>query len=100
MEKGAEKLHAEFNNAAARIYSHVFDQFSSSVRAIDRHNNENVFKLQEAKYASMLKMMLEDLVNNTVESCDSNEMKEQLRSSLTGGINYFLQEFRHKCNAM
>lgn len=100
MEKGAEKLHSEFNNAAARIYSHVFDMFSSSVRTIDRYDNENVFKLQEAKYVSKLKKMLEDLVNNTLEKCDSNEMKEQLKSSLPGRINYFMQEFLHKCNAM
>lgn len=100
MEKDTGKLQVEFNNAAAKIYFHLTEKFSASVKPINRYSNENVFKLQEAKYLSMLKQMLEDIARITLEKSESDEIREKLKAFLTSRINYFMQEFRLRSDSM
>ncbi len=100
MEKDTGKLQIEFNNTAAGIYAHLCNKFSESVKLINRNKSENVFKMQEAKYISTLKRMLEEAVMTTIEKCDHKESREQLKGSLTRRINYYLQEFRLRANSM
>jgi hypothetical protein len=100
MEKDVEKIVIEFNNIAARLYSAAFSQFSDSVQKINRRKDENVFKLQLAKYSDMLKNRLEEQVKKIVEENRSIHDYDQLRVSLSSQLNYYLQEFRKRSNSL
>lgn len=100
MEKDAESIIADFNNIAARIYLATFDQFSDSSWKIKRNKDENVFKLQTAKYISMLKQRLEEQVEETLKACHSANVREQIKFQLSIQVNYYLQEFKHKSDAI
>ena len=100
MEKDVGTILVEFNNLAANIYSATFDQFSESIRKIKRNKDENVFKLQSAKYEDMLKHRLEVEVKKILQANDHQEFHKQLEFALLLRINYYLQEFRQRSNAL
>ena len=100
MEKDVRTILVEFNNRAAKIYSRTFDEFAGSVGKINRHEDENVFKLQSAKYENSLKHHLENEVKKILEANHSSGFLAELNFVLPMQIIYYLQEFRHRSNAM
>jgi hypothetical protein len=48
---------SEFDNVSVKIFSSLFRQFSESIR-IDRKKDENVFKMQAAKFFNTPKYWL------------------------------------------
>ena len=100
MEKDVRTVVVGFNNFAATIYSATFNEFAESVRKINRLRDENVFKLQAAKYIDTLKHQLEKQVKKILEANKSSEFLKQLNFELPMRINYYVQEFRRKSNAM
>ncbi|MDX2046450.1 MAG: hypothetical protein SFU87_06670 [Chitinophagaceae bacterium] len=100
MEKNPETIIAEFNNIAASIYTATFDQFCESFRQIDRKRDENVFRLQAAKYSDTLKYRLEEQAKEILESYHSPGISAKISPALSATIHYFLQEFRHRSNAL
>ena len=99
MKEDTDKTIVEFNNEAARLYGHVFDQFENSVRNIDRNNEENVFQMRVSKFSLELKKQLEQHVKKILESSDS-KMNEQLQAALSVKVSYYLRQFMQKCSAM
>jgi hypothetical protein len=98
MVQDIKNMTVEFDNSAAKIYSGIFEQFLSSVKKIKRKTNENVFRMQIAKFSHELRGQLEQEAKRISENY-SGKLQEQLEISLTKKINYYLQEFLHKCDA-
>jgi hypothetical protein len=88
-----------FNDSGAKIYSTVFKQFSASVRNINRNRDENVFRMQAAKFAETLKYRLVELANKILDSSDP-AIHEQLQASLSTKLNYYLEQFKNRCRAI
>lgn len=88
-----------FDNNGAKIYSTLFKQFSTSVRGINRNRDENVFRMQAAKFAETLKYRLADLAKKILEGSDP-AMHEQLQASLTSKLNYYLEQFKNRCTSV
>jgi hypothetical protein len=88
-----------FNNTAAKIYLNLFKQFSESIGSINRYEEENVFRMQMAKFIDTLKYRLEDQVKKILEVSDP-QIHNQLQAALSEKVNYYLQEFQLKCNAL
>ena len=99
MKEDIEIIIVEFNNYAVKIYSTLSDEFFESVRHIDRNGEENVFKLQEAKFMNTLKYQLDEQAKIILETADS-KIHTPLEAELSVKINYYLQEFQLKCNAL
>ena len=99
MKNDIETIIAEFNNCATKIYSVLSDEFLESVRHIDRNGEENVFKMQEAKFMTALKYQLDEQVKKILETADS-KIHTPLEAELSARISYYLQEFQLKCNAL
>jgi hypothetical protein len=93
-----KNMTVEFDNSAAKIYSRLFEQFLSSVKQIKRKTNENVFRMQIAKFSDELRGQLEQEAKR-VSANYSGKLQGQLEISLTKKINYYLQEFQQKCDA-
>lgn len=100
MEKDVRTIIVEFDNDAAKIYSNTFNEFADSIRNINRRRDENVFKLQSAKYADTLRNRLEKEVKRILDANNPREFLEQLNYELPKRIHYYLQEFKHRSNAM
>jgi hypothetical protein len=98
MKEDVENAVVEFTNYAAKIYSWGFNQFRNSIRNINRRKEENVFKMQLAKYASELKKQLAQHVKLVADS--HPEMHKQIESVLSEKIDYYLQAFWQKCSAL
>lgn len=99
MKENIETIIVEFNNYATKIYSTLSGEFLESVRNIDRNSEENVFKMQEAKFIDALKYQLDEQAKKILETSDS-KIHDQLQAALSVKINYYLQEFQLKCNAL
>lgn len=87
-----------FDSRAAKIYSTLFEQFSASVRSINRNRDENVYKMQAAKFAEILKDRLAEQAKKILDRADPG-IHEQLRASLSAKVNYYLEQFKNRCNA-
>src|SRR6266513_111338 len=99
MKENIEQIIVEFNNVATKIYAVVFKQFSASTRNVDRNSDENVFKMQASKFANGLKYQLEETARKILEIAEA-KIHDQLQASLSMWVNYYLQEFQHKCNTV
>jgi hypothetical protein len=97
MTPDVEKVIVEFDTKAAKIYREVFDQFSKA-KTITRKIDENVFRLQTAKFLTELKTRLEAQSKKSSQLY-SGRLQHELQCSLSAKMNYYLQEFQHKCNA-
>jgi hypothetical protein len=98
-EEDVERAVVEFDNNAAKIYSEVFAKFNSSIGKIRRDNEENVFKMQLSKYTYTLRNELDKEVRNLLNSSHP-KIHKNLETVLSSKIEYYLQEFRRKCNAL
>jgi hypothetical protein len=98
MAEDFEKAIIEFDIVAAKIYSNVWRQFSEYAKQIDRENEQNVFKMQAAKFADALKQNLNEEVKKTLSFAHPKQY-QQLQAALSARINYYLQEFLLRCNA-
>jgi hypothetical protein len=99
MKQDIEAMIVEFNNGAASIYSNMLRQFLNSVHNISRSKDENVFKMQAAKYAYALKLQLSELVKKTSEGSES-DLNEKVQPLLSARVNYYMQQFKLKWNAL
>ena len=59
MKEDVENAVIEFTNYAAKVYSRFINQFRNSIRNINLCNEENVFKMQLAKYSFEFKKQME-----------------------------------------
>ena len=59
MKEDVENAVVEFTNYAAKVYSRFINQFRNSIRNINRRKEENVFKMQLAKYSFEFKKQME-----------------------------------------
>jgi hypothetical protein len=87
----------EFNNKASKIYSQLSEQFSISVRNIDRKKDENVFKMQVAKYSYELKNRLGECAGKIITADPLH--REQIAGIMTARMNFYLQEFIQRCKS-
>jgi len=55
--------------------------------------------MQVAKFINTLRQQLNEQVKNTLEISES-EIHNPLQASLSTKINYYLQEFNLRCNAL
>ncbi len=60
MKEDIETIIVDFNNQAVKIYSALSDEFLESVQNINRNSEENVFKMQKAKFTDALKYQLDE----------------------------------------
>jgi hypothetical protein len=97
MGQDIESMTVEFDSSAAKIYSLLFEQFLNSVKKINRKTNENVFRMQIAKFSYDLKGQLEQEARRIAANY-SGQLQQQLEIGLTKKINYYLQEFQLKCD--
>jgi hypothetical protein len=97
MTPDVEKIIVQFDTKAAEIYTEVFDQFLNG-KSVTRKVDENVFKLQTAKFLTELKSRLERQSKKSAQVY-SGKLHHELQCSLSAKVNYYLQEFQHKCNA-
>lgn len=100
METNVESIIVEFNNKAAAIYGALSDQLVHSVFAVNRREDDNVFRLQAAKYISVLKERLEEEARKILNEHSTKNFYKQLNTTLPTHINYYLQEFRNKINSL
>ncbi|HET9824844.1 MAG TPA: hypothetical protein VFP87_05890 [Chitinophagaceae bacterium] len=98
-EKDIESIVVEFNNSAATIYTNILRQFLDSIQKISRTKDENVFKMQAAKYGYALKSHLSELAKQTSETSQSN-LRDRIMIALSARVNHYLHEFKLKWNAM
>ena len=89
----------QFNTGAATIYANLLSQFQTSIHNISRHRDENVFKLQAAKYGYALKLQLTELARKTSEASQSH-MQDKVQTALSARVNFYLQQFKLKWNAL
>ena len=99
MKDDIQTMMVKFNNAAAKIYSILFKQFSESVHDIDRSEEENVFKMQAAKFIQLLKYRLDDQAKKILETSPA-EIHDALQTVVSTRIDFYLQEFQLKCKAL
>ena len=95
MKENLENLVVEFTNYAAKMYSSVFNQFHSSIRNINRAEEENVFKMQISKYSFELQKRLEQHAKLLADSHPA--AYRQIESALSEKIKYYLKAFWQKC---
>jgi glycerol dehydrogenase-like iron-containing ADH family enzyme len=88
-----------FDNRGAKIYSTLFKQFSASVRNINRNRDENVFRMQAAKFAETLKYRLAEQAKKILDRSDP-AIHKQLQASLSANLNYYLGQFKSRCGAV
>ena len=99
MKQDIDTILVQFNNSAAPIYTNMLRQFQGSVHNISRHRDENVFKLQAAKYSYALKLQLTELARKTSEASQSH-LQNKVQVALSARVNFYLQEFKLKWNAL
>ena len=95
MKEDVENAVVEFTNHAAKIYSWFFNQFRNSIRNINRRKEENVYKMQLAKYSFEFKKQMEEHMKLLTDS-----HPEIYKSVLSEKINYYLLAFWQKCLAL
>ncbi len=96
MESDLQILIIRFDDSASTVYSDVYNQFRQSIMNTDRHSNENIYKMQEAKALFLLKSRLDQLVSEILEKNQGHPLYSRLHSVLSSKIDYYLQEFRLK----
>jgi hypothetical protein len=94
MHGSINSILVSFNDDASLIYSELFEEFKRSVKKIDRKTDDNVFRLQAAKYFDQLKRKLEREAKRKIEA--HPQLQDELFIALTERINFFLQEFDHR----
>ena len=99
MKEDIEATMIEFNNAAAKIYSILFKQFSESIHDIDRSEDENVFNMKAAKFTEILRYQLEQQAKEILEASVA-AIHEPLQTSLSARVYFYSQEFQVKCKAL
>lgn len=96
--KDVESVVVEFDHHAVKIYSELFDQFVKTVTSISRKKDENVFKLQSAKFLEELRHRLQQEAEKSSEKY-SGALYPELNSRLSTKVGFYLQMFREKCIA-
>jgi hypothetical protein len=96
--KDVESVVVEFDHQAVKIYSELFDQFIKTVTSISRKKDENVFKLQSAKFLEELSHRLQREAKKSAEKY-SGALHPELNSRLSTKVGFYLQKFRQKCSA-
>jgi len=99
MKKNLGNAIFDFDRVATQVYLDFFSQFSSATNVINRNKDENVFKMQVAKFAGALKYRLDQLGKKMVTDVDPKD-KDRVESILLAKIQYYLQEFDIRCNAL
>lgn len=89
----------KFDRKAVIIYATLFEEFAASVRNINRKLDENVFRMQTAKFADTLKFRLSEQAKKMLDRSDAPTYLE-LQASLSAKISYYLQQFKMKCNGI
>ncbi|TAH00615.1 MAG: hypothetical protein EAZ16_13245 [Sphingobacteriales bacterium] len=99
MKKSVDEVMVEFNTSACYIYESMFQHFLHAINNISRTKEENVFKMQAAKYSSELNDQLRDLLQHLMNynSIPKNHLQMQLQ--LQNGIQYYLHGFTLRVNA-
>ena len=97
MKQDIDQVIMDFDRRASKIYADLFEQFLRTTKEIEREGDENVFRMQVGKYLKDLKNSLDQQVKKSSESYGGNAPK-QLQGSLSTRVNYYLQQFQHKCN--
>jgi hypothetical protein len=88
--------YAEFNDQANEILLALFHEFMRRTESLSRAGNENVFQLQKAQYADMLRQQLEASAATIISGCASPTMHEQLQFGLRAKIGFYVSEFLQK----
>lgn len=91
-----EKIYVEFHMASRAVFFQLSRKFQKDVRAINRLKDENVFQQQQARYTQALKIRLEDLAIGVMDKYKDVRIADELRTSLTGYIKSYLNEFLQK----
>lgn len=99
MENDVDQIVVEFNSGAAKIYSNILRQFLDSIHNVSRNRDENVFKMQAAKYSYALKSHLSELAKKASET-SKTDLHDTVTAVLSARVNYYLQEFKLKWNAL
>jgi hypothetical protein len=99
MQDEHEKKITRFNSDASVIYSSVYKEFNESIYKINRHRDENVFKMQAAKYGYALKTKLDMLVKNILDA-SGKDTNVALHRALSTRVSFYLDQFRQKWNAL
>ena len=89
----------KFDRKAVIIYATLFKEFAASVRNLNRKLDENVFRMQTAKFADTLKFRLSEQAKKILDRSDA-ETYPQLQSSLSAKLSYYVQQFKIKCNGI
>ena len=95
MNKPIHELVITFNDKASIIYTNLFSHFSNSVLQISRRKDENVYKLQVAKYTDELKNRLEAEAIKLISA--NPDLQERLSPLLLARVNFYVNEFSGRC---
>jgi len=89
----------EFNSAATSIYNSVYNEFCVCIKKLNRNHDENVFRMQAAKFGYALKSQLDALVKKILENSNIS-LREQLHANLSTRVDFYLNQFKQKWNAL
>ena len=95
-----EELHdviISFNNTASIIYANLFSRFTNSVQQVSRKTDENVYRMQVAKYTDELKNRLDEEARKLITA--NPQLQQGLSPTLLARVNFYVQEFSLRCKA-
>lgn len=96
MNKEYEQLSIEFTSKAQKLFVFTYDKFRETTKKLDRQTDENVFQLQLAKFSATLKVQLEQIAYEILQSNKTLKDIKQANQVLKDKISVYLVEFRQK----
>lgn len=100
MDNDIDIIRIKFRKSSTTIYISVFEAFQTSIRALDRQKDENVFQQLQGKYLHELKRQLTDAAMHYLSQFHDKGNPENLRGALTNEIAHYINEFLHKTRSL
>ena len=100
MENDIGMLISKYRDLSSKISEMIYYDFKRNVERLDRHTDENVFQLLQARYIHELEKQLHHEVEKMVEKSKTNVNVKLLRHELGNQASYILSEFLQKAKSM
>lgn len=99
MQHGSESLIRTFNETARQIYFELLEKFMADTSALNREKDDNVFQMTQSRYLYTLKKNLDAEASGILRQNQLSNSSE-LQKTISGVINFYLNEFKRKCSSL
>ena len=98
MYKDIEEVYIEFDMHGSKVFTDLYNRFSSAAGQFNRKQNENVFQQLSSQYILTLKERLCTIALSLIEKYRHNtNSSSNLQEKLTAKIDAYISEFSRKC---